>query len=134
MTGGTGVGIDSAGQTAIILGSLEAVLAGDAGPVGAVGADFGEVALVFGGQVECSQDGADVGASKDDSVGIWFRPGLGVRQLGGVAADAGGEVPGAVVDAGQLGDHVDGLTGVLGVASVMAVAFQDGDDLGDQPV
>jgi len=48
-TGGLGAVVDPAGQAVVALGVLEAVLAAGAGPVGAVGAGFGDVALVLGG-------------------------------------------------------------------------------------
>ncbi len=120
---------DAAGEAVERLGVVDTGLAGFAGPVGAVGAGLDEVPLVFGRQVQSGEGGAEVSADKDERV----RAGrLGIARRRGVTASADRDVASAVVDADQVGDHVDGLIGVVTVAGVVAVAFQGRDDLAHQ--
>src|SRR6266496_4981691 len=91
---------DAVGQAVEDPGVLETVPAGGAGPIGAVGARLGKVALVVGSLVQGGVDRADVGAGDDDGVRARFQAGnygLGIRQRRGVTAGAGRDIVGAVI-------------------------------------
>src|SRR5712691_3174284 len=120
--GGFGFLQDLCSQMVILLGALQAGLAGQAGLVRAVGAGLGAIALVLGGLVQGGQDRADVPAGEGDG-----RRGRDLDQVG-----AGRVVLGAFPDPGQVADEADGAADVLVVAAEVAVLLERVQDVGDE--
>ena len=96
---------------AVGFGAPQAPLAGAAGPVSALGAGGGPVALVVGGFAQRGGDDPGLGGGEDDGVLACSRSGRrgfglrGWRYLGVVGG--GGGFLAAFVDAGQVAQEAD---------------------------